>query len=269
MHVHGVDFQLEARNNYPPFEKTRDENYKKTFRQLAKRAVFIANSQNTFNYLTSEEIPQESIVLKYFGVPKQKASVLENKIHSPKLRLLFLGRLVDFKGPDDTIKAFELACEKGFLGTLTIAGSGPLRVTCEILARKSRYKNRIRLLGEVDPQQACSLYENHDLFITHNGVGVISNRDEAFGVTFIEAMSYGLPVLSTISGAIPESVIDQKTGFLCKSGDIAEQASLIMRIASDKAIYSQLSRNAFSHANEKFTFEKEQKRITEILELGT
>lgn len=268
IHVHGIDFQLEARSDSFPYKTIRTPAYKEAFLDLSTRATLIANSEATRKYLIKEGVKDSQIVTKYFGCPMPE--------HRPEPRtlplktdfkLLYLGRLIDFKGPDMTIQAFDLACELGFEGCLTIAGDGSLRQACELIARRSKYKDRISFAGEVNASQAKELYQSHDAFITHNQTGPLTLRDEAFGVTFIEAMSYGLPVLSTLSGAISESVIDRETGFLCEPLDIAQQAKNILNLSQNKEQYRKFSIAASERIKNHFSLEMEKQQLFDILNL--
>lgn len=264
VHAHGVDFQIEAHRHTAPFDRIRNDSYKSQLVELSKRATIIANSQRTAEKLEEYGINKKNIALKYFGVPH---STKTKRNHRPNLKLLYLGRLLDFKGPDLVINAFEEAARRGFPGTLTIAGDGPLRVTCELLARRSQYSSRIFIIGAVNETEAESLYTSHDAFITHNNTGVLTNRDEAFGVTFIEAMSYGLPIISTSSGAIYEIISAAQMKLITAPADTNAQAKSIISLSSNSNLYELLSNNNILHARKNFSTLNETMSLMSILGL--
>src|SRR5690606_33177261 len=123
---------------------------------------------------------------------------------APEVQILYLGRLVDCKGPDLTIQAFSLACEQGLRGKLTIAGDGPLLAECEQLRAVSPFAHCIQLLGSVDEPTAERLRTEADIFTAHNRKGPYTNQEEAFGVSFVEAMAAALPIVSGANGSLPE-----------------------------------------------------------------
>ncbi|MCH8923254.1 MAG: glycosyltransferase, partial [Planctomycetes bacterium] len=58
-----------------------------------------------------------------------------------------------------------------------------------------------------------------DIFTAHNCTGPITRQEEAFGVSIVEAMAAGLPVVSGRSGSLPEIVEDRVDGILVEPGD--------------------------------------------------
>lgn len=82
---------------------------------------------------------------------------------------------------------------------------------------------------------------------------------ETFGLTIIEAMAYGLPVIVPPVGGPAEIVREGKEGYLISSYETAEIAEKIIQLVKDRALYEQLSRNANIRAEDfnETTFQKE------------
>jgi glycosyltransferase involved in cell wall biosynthesis len=116
---------------------------------------------------------------------------------------------------------------------LIIAGDGPLRTNCELLRLRSPYKDFIQILGSVNAQEAQTLFAEADVFTQHNIVGEISRQSECFGVSIVEAMAMGLPVVCTKNGGVIESVVQGETGFLGDPGDVEAQADAFIRLGGD------------------------------------
>jgi glycosyltransferase involved in cell wall biosynthesis len=210
-------------------------------------------------------IPTKHIRLKYYGVPVPPICKTHNG--REELKILHLGRLVDFKSPDRTIKAFEIARSRGLHGKLIIAGEGPLRVTCESLKARSPYRDSIQLLGAVTMDYAKELLRDADIYTQHSIKGEISRQSECFGVSVIEAMAAGLPVVSTRSGGIKETVVDGETGILLSPGDVEGQADAICRLADDPALRQKLGSAGHKRVSENFTMEKEAKMLRTIMQI--
>src|SRR5207237_496371 len=128
-----------------PDRKYFGPDYVPSVRWLAQRATIIANSRSSAGRLLEVGVPANRMVIKYLGVPVPEFPPKRNKGTSG-VDILYLGRLIDCKGPDLVIRAFELACDRGMDARLTVAGDGELRKSCELLRRKSRYVSRITLL---------------------------------------------------------------------------------------------------------------------------
>lgn len=267
VHCHGYDVTWDLRKHENPGERYFDDTYLDKVRILSKRATLIANSNLTARRLVDIGIKEDKIAVKYLGVPVPGIFPERNARTSDPLQILYLGRLVDFKGPDLVIQAFDQACSKGFEGELLIAGDGPLRVTCEIMRKRSRFSERIKLLGAVDRKTAENLYKRADIFTAHNCTGIISGQEETFGVSVVEAMAAGLPVVSGRNGSLMETVIDGKTGFLVEPGDIEAHADAFLRLEADATLRREMGFACWQRAKECFSAEQERTTLLEILQL--
>lgn len=265
VHFHGYDATFDICVDSCPGKEYFPDTYLPAIRLLSKRAVFIANSVYTKSLLESAGVAPNRIEVKYFGVPVPP----HKKQHTDDswVTVLHLGRLVDFKSPDRTIEAFEIACSRGLNGQLIIAGDGPMRVTCELLRLRSPYRDSIRILGEVSTAQAERLLQEADIFTQHNIKGEISRQSECFGVSVVEAMAMGLPVVGTRSGGVLETVVDGETGILVEPGDVHAQAEAILMLACDPN-----QRNAFGMAGRQriqmhFSIDAEKRRLRSLIGL--
>jgi colanic acid/amylovoran biosynthesis glycosyltransferase len=264
VHCHGYDITWDLRMHNEPSNPRFDSDYVAAVRRLSEKAILVANSKFTYQKLVEVGVPEERIVTKYLGVAVPEFPLKRNKQNS-KIEILYLGRLMDFKGPDLVIRAFELACEQGLDGHLTIAGDGELRVTCELLCKRSQYCDRITLLGKVDPVESERLRTKADIFTAHNCKGILSRQEEAFGVSIIEAMAAALPVISARSGALSETVIDEVTGFLINPGDIEAHAAAFIKLANDPELRFEMGSAGWKRVKENFSYEQERLELHRIL----
>ncbi len=265
VHCHGFDVAFDGRVDTWPHHRIHDDRYKANLLELSKRATFISNSNFTTANLVSIGIPASKIQQKYFGVACSDKFTPHEE--TKRLVILQLGRLVDLKGPDMTIRAFEHARTKGLDAELILAGDGPLMVTCELLKRRSAYADDIKIMGPVGRAKAAELISCADIFTTHLNKGLLTNREEAFGVVFIEAMAAGLPIVAGKSGAINETVVDGKTGLLFEPGDLDSQAAAFIRLGNDMNMRNWMGKNAWRLARERFSIDMEKNELWRILNL--
>ena len=156
--------------------------------------------------------------------------------------LLSVGAVVPRKGFDILVAA--LATLSSLPWRLTIAGdltrdavaAAKLQsdITCQGLT------DRIAVLGAVSSKQLATLYDAADLF-------VLPSYFEGYGMAYAEALAYGLPVIGTTSGAIPETVPDD-AGLLVAAGDVAALAEALHRALADTGLRLRLADAAFAAA---------------------
>ena len=265
IHFHGYDVFFDLCQAEVPGKPVHPKNYLGELKQLEKKSVFITGSKFMKSKLVAAGFAEENIHVKYYGVPLPEAQKVHQKTED--LQILHLGRLVDFKSPDRTIKAFEIARSKGLKANLVMVGNGPLKVTCELLRLRSPYRDSIKILDPIPPELAQKLYLESDIYTQHNVSGEITNQAEGFGVSIIEAMATGLPFVGTRSGGIVESVVENVTGILNEPEDVEAQAESLIELARNPDLRQQMGAAARQRVSEHFSPEQEKNRLIQILGL--
>lgn len=115
---------------------------------------------------------------------------------------LFVGVDWERKGGPELLEAFERTLDDHPSATLTIVGCSP-RISVP----------NCRVVGRLSLSEMRSYYERASLF-------VLPTRRESFGISFIEAMAHKLPVIGTNVGAVPEFVLEGKTGHVVPVRDV-------------------------------------------------
>jgi glycosyltransferase involved in cell wall biosynthesis len=263
---HGYDVTWDLREQTGAFRPVHRADYREQVRRLGRTVQFIANSHHTAQRLLEIDVPAERIHVNYLGVDVPPQPRREVKRSGP-LNILYLGRLIDCKAPDLVIQAFDRACARGLDATLDIAGDGPLRLTCELLRARSRFKERIRMHGAVDAATGRRLREMADMFTAHSCRGPISGQEEAFGVAFVEAMAAGLPVVTGKNGSLPELIQNGVEGILFEPGDIEAHAQAMLDLAYDPQRRHAMGQAAWQRAHDHFTTETSTRNLKRILKL--
>jgi glycosyltransferase involved in cell wall biosynthesis len=264
IHCHGHDVTWEMRSYLNPTIRKYDENYFEFIKKISGKVTFIANSIETKNRLLQLSIPNETIKIKYFGVNVPTTTSIPNN-ESENIKILYVGRFVDCKGPDLVIRAFEEACEKGLRGELIMIGDGPLLTTCLLLRENSKFKNRISLLGVKTNQEVAKYMSECDIFTAHNIEGPLTRQVEAFGVSFLEAMSYSLPVVTGNSGGINEIVVHEKSGYLIEPGNICEHADKLIMLANNDNIRLSMGQFGRNLVIDRFSLQQQKDALEKIL----
>jgi glycosyltransferase involved in cell wall biosynthesis len=131
--------------------------------------------------------------IDFAGFAVRPAPVTELK------RWLYVGRLIEHKGVRVLLEAFAIAAAADPSRTLTMVGSGPLAEELGRRAAELGLADRVRLLAPVQPDQVAALMHDHDLLVHLSG-------KETFGMTVVEAVATGLPVLVAASDGPRETM---------------------------------------------------------------
>ena len=142
----------------------------------------------------------------------------------------------------DTIRIFEKV-QKEIPSKLVLVGDGPDRSECERLCRQLELCDKVRFLGKQDG--LVEILASSDLFL-------IPSQSESFGLAALEAMSCGLPVISSSVGGLPELVRHNETGYIAEIGDVNRMAKYSIELLSNEKKYKLFSENARERAVNKF-----------------
>jgi glycosyltransferase involved in cell wall biosynthesis len=143
-----------------------------------------------------------------------------------KKKILYLGRVVRYKGLDILIKAMlNISHEYELL----VVGEGEFLSECQELTSKLSLNNRVHFLGGCESYEAPYYYRHADLFVLPTRLQLNENvQIESWGFTINEAMALELPVITTTAvGAGADLIIDGVTGGLAKEGSVTSLASTI------------------------------------------
>lgn len=144
------------------------------------------------------------------------------------VRLLFVGRLVDRKGVHVLIRALAQVREH-LDATLTVIGHGPKAAELRAEAIRAGVESSVRFAGFVDEEELASAYRTSDIFVLPAVVDAKGDT-EGLGVVLLEAMEFGLPVIASDTGGIPDIVRHEETGLLVPPGDAAALARAVIQV---------------------------------------
>jgi glycosyltransferase involved in cell wall biosynthesis len=116
---------------------------------------------------------------------------------------------------------------------------------------------RVINVGHLDLPGLVAAYNRCDIFLS-------ASRLEGFGLSVVEAMACGKPVVATNGSSLPELVIDEKGGFLCRIDDVKDFAEKITMLGSDEALRHEMGLYNRRRVEENFTIEKMTKEYIKI-----
>ncbi|MCI5816066.1 glycosyltransferase [Ruminococcus sp.] len=210
--------------------------YKPILRAFLRRAdaIIVATQGHIDGSAFLPPFRDKCVVIPY-GIPTAEylqapaAPILTEKLRGKPLRkLLFVGRLVYYKGVDVLLRAF--ARTEGC--ALFLAGEGVLEPQLRQEAQTLGVADRVFFLGRLTDAQLRAAFRDCDIFVLPS----VANS-EAFGIVQLEAMVYGKPVINTaLPTGVPLVSIHGETGLTVPPGDETALADAIRTLAEDDAL---------------------------------
>jgi glycosyltransferase involved in cell wall biosynthesis len=145
----------------------------------------------------------------------------------------YVGRLIDWKGVDDLLEAAAILREPlpGF--RLVIAGTGPLLEELRDRGRRLGIEAVVEFVGWLDQHDVRALQAAADVVVVPSRIAADGSR-EAQGLSVVEALALGRPVVATRVGGIPDAIEDEVNGLLVPERDPASIARAVRRIWADR-----------------------------------
>jgi len=199
------------------------------------------------------------------GLDPSKVNVLHNFAnikHQPSNHdgnhFLFVGRLENGKGLETLLKSYALYLSKCYEKNLPlhIVGDGSEKLSLKQLADQFGLGDNVKWLGYLDGPELEEQYRECRALINP------SEFHETFGLTNLEAMTHGRPVLCSSSGAFTEVVRDGRDGYVLPCRTPEAFAERMSELSAQKA--RQLGMNGFKRASEKFSAQVHVKKLEEV-----
>lgn len=221
--------------------------------------IIFLSSRRTF-----EELGMKSINWKVYYVPPaisiKPRYVDRRKRKRDYIKLLFVGYLFKRKGLHLLIDS--LAYCKDFDWQLQIIGDGSYSPAysdyCRRKVESLGFSDRIKFLGFLESEQLEEEYIDADLFI-------LPSEQEGYGVVYVEASSFALPIITTEVGLIGDILIPGDSVYTVPFDDVNALADAIRKLAKDKALRIRLGENAYYRVDYTYRIEAMYQRASAIL----
>jgi glycosyltransferase involved in cell wall biosynthesis len=179
---------------------------------------------------------------------------------SSALELLCVATLNPGKGHEMLLEALAAVSYRSWrltcAGSLTRDAATAERVRATIA--RLGLGERVSLAGDLDREALEASYDRADLF-------VLATRQETYGMAVAEALARGLPVVATMTGAIPE-LVGNEAGLLVPVGDTSALAGALSRVLGDAALRARLAEGA-RHVRDRLpTWDEAAGRMADALE---
>ncbi len=183
----------------------------------------------------------QGIPVPHFPLKEQPGA-----IHDP-LRILYAGQLHPDKGVHTLVEAVGRLTAGGLPVRLSVVGQGPGDYPDRLGLLASSCGAPTDFLGRRPHDELPSLYREHDVF------AFPSIWDEPFGLTHLEAMASGTPVVSTANGGQGEFLEDDVNALVFPKADVAALTGALARLAGDEALRTRLALAARAMVETRFS----------------
>jgi glycosyltransferase involved in cell wall biosynthesis len=202
--------------------------------------------------------PRSNRVVVPNGILLPEKSKINAKTPNETTQILFLGLIGPRKGVFDLLTVIKRLVEEGYDIRLSIGGNGDVAKLKDRLSLP-QLKRRVHYLGWIEEDQKDYLLAGSDIF-------TLPSYGEGMPVSIIEAMAYGLAVISTPVGGIPELVDDGVTGYLVKPGDIEDLYEKLKILIEQADLRVEMGRNGRLKVEDGYNIVKNYKAISCIYE---
>jgi L-malate glycosyltransferase len=172
-------------------------------------------------------------------------SIIKEQIDSGTRVLMHVSNFRPVKRVRDVVQIFARVV-RHVPAVLVMVGDGPDRVYAEAEARDAGLQDKVFFLGKIDA--VAPLLAGADLFL-------LPSSSESFGLSALEALASGVPVIGTRTGGIPEVVRDGETGVLCAVGDVDGMSDAAVSLLTDRDRWHAMSTLAAADARERFSLD--------------
>jgi glycosyltransferase involved in cell wall biosynthesis len=180
----------------------------------------------------------------FAGEASVLAAGLPERMSGERCRILYLGRLDTGKGLPEAIEAFARLQQRWPMVTLTVAGDGPERAAAELDVQR-RGLSGVHFLGHVAGAEKAEAFNQADIYL-------FTSLAEGMPNSVLEAMAFGLPIVTRPVGGIRDFFEDGRMGYSIDSSNPGDYTVLLDRLVSNPELCADMGRYNREFARQRF-----------------
>lgn len=247
--LHGTDITLVGSD--PSYKKVVDFSINQSDGVTAVSEYLRQETYDRFDIRNEIEVIPNFVDLVRFK-PGGNAEFRKEFAPNGEFILSHVSNFREVKRVGNVVEVFARVLEEGLPAKLLMVGDGPERIKAQQRCRDLKICDHVFFLGK---------QENVEELLAVSDLFYIPSGSETFGLAALEAMSCGVPVISSNVGGLPEVNIEGETGYLSELDDIEGMTERSLRLLRDPSLLKEFSANARARA-EQF----EQKKIVSLYE---
>ena len=194
-------------------------------------------------YTENTPLPPHAHLTIHNALPEHVELLEPERVLSTSPTIGIASRLEEIKGMDLVIPAFARLRAQLPNARLLVVGDGSLRESMQRQAEELRIQEAVEWAGRQPQELLAAFYDRMDLFW-------MPSRSEGFGLSALEAMARGCPVIASDVGGLPELLQEGVCGILVPAEDIDSLAEQSLQLLSSPEQWEQMSRAAQTRAAE-------------------
>lgn len=247
-HIHGAEFDS--------FYTNASKKKKLLIKKVYNKCSTIVALSDEWKYKLEGIVPESSIkVIENYSIIHDDAIIEKNnrKINN---QILFLGEIGKRKGCYDIPEVIHKVVKEVPDVKFVLAGSGDVE-EIKNLANKWKINSNIVFPGWIRGEEKDKLLRNSDVFF-------LPSYNEGMPMAILDAMGYGLPIISTNVGGIPKIVINGKNGYYHDAGDTDGFANSIIEILKSEKRIKKYSIASYEIVKDRYSLESHIKHLEEL-----
>lgn len=242
-HIHGAEFDVF-------YEKASEKKRKLIQRVYDRCDIIIVLSLEWKERITQIVNPEKiEVIENYCHIPEMKAEVRKKQI-------LFLGELGKRKGCFDIPLVYKKVIETVGDIPLIMAGDGEME-SIKNAFQENGISQRVSFPGWVRGEEKEKMLQESTYFL-------FPSYNEGMPMAVLEAMAYGMGIVTSNVGGIPKLIDNGVSGYLCTPGDVKDISSKLISLILNHDLSSSCGNNARKKAIEEYSFESHRKKIIEV-----
>lgn len=175
-------------------------------------------------------------------------------------KILWVGRLLEYKQPADAIKVAHMLKSNGYSFQMNIIGSRDMEHTLNNLIKEYNLSEEVKIIGNMSPQEVRNYMEESNIFL------FTSDFNEGWGAVLNEAMNSGCAVVASHAiGSVPFLIKNRKNGLIYKNRDIKNLYSCVKSLIDNPQLCNQLGKEAYLTVKETWNAEFATERLTQLI----
>jgi glycosyltransferase involved in cell wall biosynthesis len=218
--------------------------FRNIYKYLFLKADYVIVLSEYWGKVLNDEFSLENNIITLYN--PCTTCIFEKQYHKNK-EILYAGTVNVRKGYADLIKAFAQITQQFPDWNLVFAGNGEIK-QAKYLAKELNIEKQVIFLGWISG-------EKKDRAFKEAGIFCLPSYAEGFPMAILDAWTYGLPVISTPVGGVPDIAIDKKNILLFSPGNIAQLAEQLKKMINDTGLRESITRESLKLVDTVFNLE--------------
>lgn len=243
-HIHGAEFD----SFYEKASASKKRRVRRVYRKCTRFIVLSKEWKEKIAQIVSAD--RIDVIENYCIWPKEI-----DQAKRQQGQILFLGALEERKGCYDMPVIFESVKQKCPNARLVVAGDGQMKQLKEAFDKKDLLSD-VTFMGWVRGREKEKLLQQSTVFL-------FPSYHEGMPMAVLEAMGYGLGIVTTTVGGIPQLIAHGRSGFLETPGDLTAMAEDVSKLIQDEALCRNMGEQARKTAEQKYSLEIHLQKLEE------